>query len=320
MLNFETLNGIFVLLMQILIFMQKKLFREYNTINPQENHWGIRIKNAGYTHVLPGEEYPDHEHPNEYYFTWNRGRVLQEYQLILITQGKGEFESATCRRKAVQSGNVLLLFKNEWHRYRPLKETGWQEYWIGFDGEYAEHIFSGSSFSTTQPVLTVGEDEMISGIVFKVFEWLENQVTGHEKVVASYIPVILAKLETLIRQKPLSGKNAESKVKKYQLALQERFYKNPDLEATALELGVSYSWIRKIFKRFIGISPNQYVLKLKLQKARDMLVLSHKPVKLVALECGFSSPYYFSRYFKEECGMAPREYRNGRRGTTELFQ
>ena len=289
--------------------MQKKLFREYNTINPQENHWGIRIRNAGYTRVLPGEEYPDHEHPNEYYFSWSRGRILQEYQLILITQGMGEFESTSCSRKTVEAGSVLLIFKNEWHRYRPLKETGWHEYWIGFDGEYTGQIYSRSLFTPLNPVLPLGEDEMITGIVFKIFEWLENQVTGHEKVIASYIPVILAKLETIVRQKPLNGKNTESKVKKYQLALQERFDKNPDLEAMALKLGVSYSWLRKMFKELIGISPNQYVLKLKLQKARDLLVLSNKSIKSVALECGFSSPYYFSRYFKEDCGLSPREYR-----------
>lgn len=295
--------------------MQKKVFREYISINQQDNHWGIQVKNAGYTRVLPGDAYPGQEHPNEYYFTWERGRVLQEYQLILISQGHGEFESASGNKWAIKPGSVMLLFKNEWHRYRPDNTTGWQEYWLGFDGRQADEIFKHSLFKISEPVLYLGDNEIITSLMLKVFALLEAHAPGNEKIVASYVPVILATLETLMRQKPGSHEKAEMMVKKCQVYLLENFDKPIDMKAVASELQVSYTYLRRIFKQITGTSPQQYLLKLRLQKARDLLVMTQKPVKEIALECGFNSPYYFSRYFKEDRGIAPSEYREmvGRR-------
>lgn len=289
--------------------MQRKIFREYSSINQPQNHWGIQLKNAGYTQVLSGESYPGQEHPNEYYFSWQRGRILQEYQLILITQGKGEFESATAKRWKIKPGSVILLFKNEWHRYRPDKATGWQEYWVGFDGDLAEYIFQNSMFKISQPVLYIGNNEMITNLMIKIFSLLEAQQQGNEKIVASYVPVMLAMLETLILPKPGKLAQAENMVKKCQIKILENFDKPIDIKELACEMQVSYSWLRRRFKQYIGLAPNQYLLKLRLQKARDLLVLTSKPVKTISLECGFLSPYYFSRYFKEDGGISPSQYR-----------
>jgi len=295
--------------------MQKKVFREYISIHQQDNHWGIQVKNAGYTQVLPGEAYPGLEHPNEYYFTWGRGRVLQEYQLILITRGQGEFESSSGKRWAIKPGSLMLLFKNEWHRYRPDSTTGWQEYWLGFDGQQADEIFQHSLFKISEPVLYLGDNEIVTSLMLKVFALLEAHVPGNEKIVASYVPVILATLETFLRQKPANHERIETIVKKCQVHMLENFDQPLDMKAYANEMQVSYTYLRRIFKQITGTSPQQYLLKLRLQKARDLLVMTSKPVKEIALDCGFNSPYYFSRYFKEDRGMAPREYRElvGRR-------
>ena len=295
--------------------MQKKVFREYISIHQQDNHWGIQVKNAGYTQVLPGEAYPGLEHPNEYYFTWERGRVLQEYQLILITRGQGEFESSSGKRWAIKPGSLMLLFKNEWHRYRPDSTTGWQEYWLGFDGQQADEIFQHSLFKISEPVLYLGDNEIVTSLMLKVFALLEAHVPGNEKIVASYVPVILATLETFLRQKPANHERIETIVKKCQVHMLENFDQPLDMKAYANEMQVSYTYLRRIFKQITGTSPQQYILKLRLQKARDLLVMTSKPVKEIALDCGFNSPYYFSRYFKEDRGMAPREYRElvGRR-------
>jgi len=297
--------------------MQKKVFREYTSIHHQENHWGIQVKNAGYTQVLPDDDYPGEEHPTEYYFSWARGRVLQEYQLILITRGRGEFESASGKKWPVKPGTVMLLFKNEWHRYRPDIATGWQEYWLGFDGPQVEFIFQNSLFQVTQPVLYVGDNDMLTELMLKVFALLETREPGNEKIVAAYVPVILASLETHMRRKPVNNK-AEKMVKSCQREILEQFDQSLDLKQMAADLQVSYTYLRRMFRQFTGTSPHQYLLKLRLQKARDLLVMSNKSVKEIALECGFNSPYYFSRYFKEDRGMAPSEYRAMVRGEGSL--
>lgn len=290
--------------------MHKKVFREYKSFNYQQNDWGLRLKNAGYTQVLPGETYPGTEHPDEYYFTWNKGRVLREYQMILISQGVGEFESDSCQAVTVKEGSVILLFKNEWHRYRPDHDLGWQEYWFGFDGWYADHIFNNSLLNPKCPIIVIPNQAILMELFQKTFEWLESYGPGNEKVVTSHLTTILAVIETILRSDPTLDAETEQKVKKYQVCLVENFDQEINLSNLASELGISYSWLRKKFRQQFGLAPNQYIVKLRIQKARDLLTLSNKSVKEIAVACGFSSPYYFSRYFKKETGVSPQKFRS----------
>ena len=289
--------------------MKKKRYREYLSISPQEKHWGILLKSAGYTKVEPGEKYPAQDHPDEYYFKWEKGRVIHERQVIMITNGEGVFESAHASFP-VKAGSIVILHKDQWHRYKPDKETGWHEYWVGFDGPLADLIFSKSILKKDHPVLDIGDHEVLLNQFLKIFNLLEMRKPGFEKVAACYVPVMLAFIESFLKMKPLQGKRIESIVQKAQVVLSENFDQPVDFHHLAAELAVSYSWFRKMFKAYTGISPHQYVLKLRLQKARDILTYTSKSIKEVAFECGFESPYYFSKYFKADTNYTPSDFRD----------
>ncbi len=289
---------------------KSKSFREYTSINLQQNHWGIKIKTAGYSSILPGEEYPEKEHPSEYYFTWRKGRILNEYQIILITHGSGEFESASCRLRKIEPGTVLIIFKGEWHRYRPFKTRGWTEYWIGFDGEHAEQIIKNSLFVPSKPLIKIPNDARFVQLKIELLNLLEEKAQGNEKIVACNVPVLLAMLERQIRNNTKNTNSKEYMVNKFQVILIENYLTEIDFKQIADKMKISYTWLRRSYKEVVGLSPHQFVLKLRLQKARDLLTLHpNKQIKEIALESGFNSPYYFSKYFKAETGISPAEYR-----------
>ena len=58
--------------------------------------WGVVCTTAGHQHVPPGTDYPVSRHPAGYHFSKGKGRVLDEFQLVYITAGRGRFESASC--------------------------------------------------------------------------------------------------------------------------------------------------------------------------------------------------------------------------------
>ena len=64
---------------------------KYLAVNPVDLKWGTAVNSAGFQEVRPGEAYPPGNHPSRYIFTVANGRVLQEYQLIYITEGRGKF-------------------------------------------------------------------------------------------------------------------------------------------------------------------------------------------------------------------------------------
>lgn len=85
------------------------------------------------------------------------------------------------------------------------------------------------------------------------------------------------------------------------------------LREIAAEAGVETSNICRLFRRFQGASPHQYLLQRKITLAAARLVERGGLVKKVALEVGFADPYHFSRRFKAIHGVAPRDLLRYRR-------
>ena len=81
------------------------------------------------------------------------------------------------------------------------------------------------------------------------------------------------------------------------------------MEKIAEELNVSYAWFRKAFKTYTGIAPNQYLLQLKIEKAKMLLLDDTKTIKEIAFGLNFESAFYFSKLFKEKIGISPELYR-----------
>lgn len=76
----------------------------------------------------------------------------------------------------------------------------------------------------------------------------------------------------------------------------------------AERLGVSEVYLRRLFTTHCGTTPKQYILTLRIEKAKQLLADNQYTVTAIAEKCGFSSLYHFCRCFKERTGCTPLEY------------
>lgn len=90
----------------------------------------------------------------------------------------------------------------------------------------------------------------------------------------------------------------------------EKSLSDPTLSNTRLaqEMGISEVYLRKLFLTYYSCTPKQYILELRLRKAKQLLQDTSFTVTQIAGECGFSSLYHFCRCFKNKVGMTPTEY------------
>jgi len=85
---------------------------------------------------------------------------------------------------------------------------------------------------------------------------------------------------------------------------------SPELSNPCLarQIGISEVYLRKLFLTYYNITPKQYILGIRIQKAKQMLINTPFTVTAISEECGFSSLYHFCRTFKEKTGFTPTEY------------
>ncbi len=83
------------------------------------------------------------------------------------------------------------------------------------------------------------------------------------------------------------------------------------LEITIRELaeqvGVSERYLRKLYVRYLNLSPLDYLNQIRIDKSIELLRNTTLSVKEISYQCGFRSPQYFSRIFKQQTGMSPRD-------------
>jgi AraC-like DNA-binding protein len=99
------------------------------------------------------------------------------------------------------------------------------------------------------------------------------------------------------------------KISRLLAALDQRCQEDWSLEKMAAMTRMSVMNFRLEFKRLTGLPPINYLLKTRLTKAALMLMLPGKNISEVALACGFQDSNYFTRQFRAEYGMTPREFR-----------
>ena len=125
-------------------------------------------------------------------FAWQRGRILQEYQIVYVHAGQGQFESHAAGPRTVPAGTAILLFPGVWHRYRPDPTTGWEEYWIGFAGEDAERLRKRGFITPDEPLLKTGSDDLILHAFTTLLDRMRAEPLGFEQWLAASVWEILA--------------------------------------------------------------------------------------------------------------------------------
>lgn len=81
------------------------------------------------------------------------------------------------------------------------------------------------------------------------------------------------------------------------------------LDALANNSGLSKNHFLKIFTKALKLTPNDYITKIRLEKAKQMLAMSSDPINVIAMNCGYDNIPYFSYLFKRKIGLSPVEFR-----------
>ena len=113
-----------------------------------------------------------------------------------------------------------------------------------------------------------------------------------------------------------NGQRKSGKMERLIGYINENYAYDISIEELAERFGYSSRYIRKCFKEETGISCSQYIISLRIERAKELLWSGSGTVTETAAATGFNSSQYFCRIFRQYTGMTPMEYRNLWKGTT----
>lgn len=284
---------------------------KYIIENERDVLWGLTVTTVGFEKIEPGAPYPTDRHIDSHTFSPDRGRVLQEYQLVYITEGAGTFESLSVPRTVIGPGTIFLLFPDEWHTYRPDIEVGWTQYWIGFKGINMDERVRQKFFEKDSPIFTVGLNDEVVSLFMRAIEVADHENAYFQQMLAGIVNYMVGLIYILDRNNRLNQDvHVVQQINQARIIMHENIESCMTVQQVAAAVGMSYSSFRTNFKEYTGLSPASYFQNLKLQRAKDLLRMTTLSIKEIAYRLEFESPDYFSTLFRKKTGKRPSDFRS----------
>lgn len=178
--------------------------------------------------------------------------------------------------------------------------------------EVAKELYNNSDIIFTNDPCIASHD--ISMLIRLFLEELRYKQTGHEFIADNLSRLIIANLIRNIKHslppKPHNGINyLHENIKKAIDYMNENYANGISCEEISSLIGIGkFSFIRN-FKSQVGKTPYEYLLDLKIEKAKKMLKSNEFSITEISLLCGFSSHSHFTSTFKKKIGISPIEYK-----------
>lgn len=256
----------------------------------------------------PKSAYPPRPHPEHHHFVWDQGRVLDALQVVLISSGGGWLETRVCKDRRIEAGMVFLLLPGLWHRYRPDPGTGWEESWIEVQGPVVNELLKARTFPAEEILRTGAVDAGLD----EVLDMIHHRARIGGNAFEPELSAAALRALAICEQLGFTGTKS-SRIQRAVREAEQYFAKRAgepiNVETLAVKLGVAYSHFRRAFRAKTGFTPWQYVIHLRLIRARRLLASTDAKLDEIAAQVGFSSGFHLSTTFKQTYGLSPSKWR-----------
>jgi AraC-like DNA-binding protein len=131
-----------------------------------------------------------------------------------------------------------------------------------------------------------------------------------------HIAQMLVHLATALMDDKAAGKGYVY-VRRCVNLLSERMSEDARIEELARELGISAAYLQRLFRQVHGMTIIDYLNRMRIERAKLLLLNTDDPVVEIAMEAGFNSRQHFTRVFTSLEGISPQEYRREKRNSEE---
>lgn len=266
----------------------------------------------------------------------DKGYLSREEYLLVNCAGYYEFDEpygATCRKygrkdyylsynsngimkvKAcgnmheIEGGAVLIYKPSEEQYYGQANRYPISNYWVHFTGYGAAELLLKANLDNGN-IFYIDINNEIPVLFEKLINEVDEKKYNYEYTSAAFLLNIIFEISRRLRFTS-ANKHESDREKRINQSL-SYIHKNYSKDITITELsnmtGITVNYYSNVFKELTGVSPKQYIINFRLQKAKELMCNTNLNIRQIASLIGFDDQLYFSRLFRKYENLSPLDY------------
>lgn len=236
------------------------------------------------------------------------GPKIRSYHLIhFVLYGKGELHINE-HIFQLSAGDAFFIPAGKVSYYEASKEDPWCYAWVSFLGINSQMYLYQLMTSTDDVYIVHGLDnQKYKERIFEIISLQGVSTSRYFQANGILFQIMAMLFDDINFQESNWGKS--SVVDEVKFYLDINYAEKIKLRDVAKSFGIHPNYLTRIFHEKYGISPKQYLISLKLKKARRLLTTTELSVSVISSSLGFDDQLAFSKIFKKEFSVSPSEYR-----------
>jgi len=274
------------------------------SVFPNENFLDLRLYQYGWEQCAPLHSFGPF--------------VRNHYLFHYVISGRGHMDctdqEGVRRDHDLGPDQGFLLCPGQVSTYAADRDQPWKYVWVEFDGlraaEYVESAGLGQYQAVYRP-----ESPAQGQALRDIMLYITRHSDASSLHLIGYLYLFLdALIQTSSTRRALQGVRLKDFYIQEAIAYMEHNYQR---ELTVEELAgvcrLNRSYFSKLFKETMGCPPQEFLIRLRLSKAAELMKGTNQSIGTIAVRCGYPNQLHFSRAFKKRYGVSPREWR-GQKG------
>ena len=234
--------------------------------------------------------------------------IRENYVIHVILEGKGQLRIEG-KTYDVEENQAFLLKPGLEATYQADLEHPWVYAWIGFHGLQSEKIVMNMGFTEGCFVVPVRDAAVLGNYIECMLDHSRLNFADYLKRI-SYLGLFVSDMiEDVELPRQQDHFSEDTYVNMAVDAMISNYEKPLKIAGIASQIGINRSYLSIIFKKKMGVSPQQFLVDFRLEKAAECLRETDMPVRTIAMGVGYADPLTFSKAFKKKYGVNPTSYR-----------
>ena len=227
-----------------------------------------------------------------------------DYYLLYIVSGELNV-SFPNKDEIIGAGTFLIFPPNCRYRYSHTNGSPIEYMWLHFTGSDVKSTLEKYELQLFPKVNKIQPDD---AIIIR-FQNIFNAFIKHDKFRQNELSTLLERLMISLARRVSGEKKQSNLLNKSISYINSNYVQDIRVPELAKMENLSVSRYNTLFKTVMGISPIEYIKKMRLASACELLSATDLPIKTVSSMIGYSDSHFFSRIFKKNIGVSPAFYR-----------